>query len=258
MHYIDDYAYNNCLRMVDPAQKAGLAGTVLIFCLILNSPLVGALAVLWVLLLAGWLGGIPAKVFGQVLLAEFGFFLLATAGIAVSVTLDSPSAVNPWSLRAGPLWFSTSPALLQNSLLIISRVMGCVAAMNFLALTTPMVDLIAFARRLRIPGTLIDLMTIIYRYIFVLLETMETMRKAQDCRLGYVNFKRGISSAALLVTRLFIETYQRSRRLQIALEARGYEDGDLHVLTLPYQFDRRLVWFSLAIAASLILVWRLG
>lgn len=255
MHFIDNYAYSNRLRMVDPAFKTCLAGTILILCLVLNSPFVGLLAVIWMAGLAIWLASIPIKVLGRVLLAEFSFFALATAGIAVSVTLTSPAAVNPWALHMGPVWLSTSPKALQETFLIISRVMGCVTAMNFLALTTPMVDLVALAQRMRIPGTLVDLMTIIYRYIFVLFETMDRMRKSQDSRMGYVNFERGMTSAALLATRLFIETYQRSQQLQCALEARGYESGDLRVLPESYKNDYRLVWLGLAATISLFLIW---
>ncbi|MFZ5911311.1 MAG: cobalt ECF transporter T component CbiQ [Chloroflexota bacterium] len=258
MHLIDNYAYGNRLRRVDPAFKASLSGMILILCLTLNSPLVGIVSVLWMATLAVWLASIPSKVFGQALLAEFGFFLFATAGVAISVTLVSPLSVNPWALRIGPLWLSTGPSALQDAFLIISRVMGCVAAMNFLALTTPAVDLIALAQRLHIPDTLVDLMTVIYRYIFVLFETMERMRKSQDSRMGYVNFKRGTTSVALLATRLFIETYQRSRQLQIALEARGYESGDLRTLPESYRPDQRLLWLGLAATMSLFLVWMAG
>ncbi len=257
MHFIDNCAYNNLLRKVDPAIKLGLAGMIIILCLLLNSPFVGLLAVIWMMALATWKAAIPFKVFGQILLTEFSFFVLATAGVAVSISFASPLSINAWAFRAGPIWFSSSPELLQDALLIISRVMGCVAAMNFLALTTPVIDLITLADRMNISGTLIDLMNIIYRYIFVLFETMQTMRKSQASRMGYINFRRGISSAGLLISRLFIETYHRSQRLQIALESRGYENGNLNVLRETYSMDRSLVWLGLIAASSLILVWML-
>jgi len=258
MDFIDSYAYSNHLRKVEPVFKAGLAGSILILCLLLNSPFVGLAAVLWMAGLAVWLASIPPKVFGGILLAEFGFFLLATGGIAVSITLTSPVAIHPWRLHIGPVWFSTAPQLLRQALLVISRVMGCVAAMNFLALTTPMTDLFRLAQQMRMPDTLIDLMTLMYRYIFVLFETMERMLKAQQGRLGYATFKSGITSAGLLATRLFLDAYRRSQQLQIALEARGYESGNLRLLTDSYGADYRLLWLGLAAVASLLLVWMMG
>jgi cobalt/nickel transport system permease protein len=256
MQFIDGFAYKNRLRKSDPALKAGTAGMILILCLSSKSIFVGALAVTWMFALAVWLAGVPAKAFAKILLSEFGFFVLATVGVAISVRVGLPPAADFRLLNAGSIWLTSSRQALGNALLILSRVMGCVSAMNFLALTTPIVDVISLSRRLHVPATLIDLMTLMYRFIFVLFETMKTMQKAQDSRMGYVNFQRGLSSAALLATRLFIETFHRSRRLQIALESRGYENGNLLALTETYDFDRRLLWLGLAAAASLLGVWR--
>lgn len=258
MSFIDAYAYSNRLRRVTPALKAGLAAVILSLCLALRSPYVGLMAVLWMVGLAIGLAGISLRVFGQILLAEGTFFLLAIVGIAVSVTVSPPPRPYLLSLRMGPVWLSSTPLALHEALLVISRVMGSVAAVNFLALTTPMTDLIALGRQIRIPETLIDLTTIMYRYIFVLSETMERMLKAQHGRLGYANFKSGIASAGLLATRLFLETYQRSQQLQIALQARGYESGNLRVLPESYCFDSRLAFGGLAAVVSLFLVWMIG
>lgn len=258
MSFIDAYAYSNHLRRVTPALKAGLTVVILSLCLVLRSPYVGVMAVLWMAGLAIGLGGISLRVFWQILLAEGVFFFLATVGIAVSVSVGPPPTAYLLLLSVGPVWLSTTPQALHEALLVISRVMGSAAAMNFLALTTPMTDLIALARRIRIPATLIDLMTIMYRYIFILSETMERMLKAQQGRLGYTNFKSGITSAGLLATRLFLETYQRSQQLQIVLEARGYESGDLRILSESYCFNGKLVFFGLAAAVSLVLAWIIG
>jgi len=94
-------------------------------------------------------------------------------------------------------------------------------------------------------------MTLIYRFIFTLLESMERMRVAQENRLGYVSFRRGLNSAAQLASRLFIETYLRSRRLQVALEGRGYA-GDLRVLPHTYQSQPLLLAAGVVMVVNLI------
>jgi cobalt/nickel transport system permease protein len=95
-------------------------------------------------------------------------------------------------------------------------------------------------------------MTLIYRFIFVLLESLDRMYTAQASRLGYATFKRGMLSAALLGSQLFIETYRRSQRLQVALASRGYT-GDLRVIPIQYRYDWRLWAVTLGITASMIL-----
>jgi cobalt/nickel transport system permease protein len=253
MQTIDQYAYGNHLRLVDPLHKALLAGVTLVLCLALNTIAVGVIAIVWMFCLAVWVARIPARVFMGVLLAEGAFMVLTTVGVAISLTLKDPTGIAQWGWRLGPLWISTSSERIHLAITLVARALGCASAMNFLSLTTPLVDLIDAGRRLHLPPVLIDIMTIIYRYIFVLLESLERMRTAQESRLGYANFRRGISSAALLTTRLFIETYQRSKRLQTALESRGYVN-DLRVLPLTYERDWRLVLIGFGIVASLILV----
>jgi cobalt/nickel transport system permease protein len=253
MHLIDRYAYANRIRRVDPAQKAGLAGLVILLCLLLSRPAVGLLAVGWMWgLTVGWAGH-SWRLFGQVLLAEGLFLVLAVVGVALSLSLTPPPD-QAWVGHVGPLWVSSSPPALETALLLVTRALGSAAAMNFLALTTPLVDLIDLLRRLRVPPLVIDLMTLIYRYIFTLLESLQRMYTAQDARLGYGGWRQRMRSAGLLASRLFVEAYGRSQRLQTALESRGYT-GDLRVLPVNYRRDRWVWWFGTGIVFSMLLAW---
>lgn len=253
---IDRYAYQNNLRDVDPAIKAGFAVVVLGLCLLLDEPRVALAALAWIWVLAVFVARLPTGAFTRILLAEGFFLALVTAGVAVSISLDDPGAINPWAWKAGFVWLSSNPESLDSAVHIITRALGATAAMNFLAMTTPMVDLVDLLRRWRIPVVLIDLMTVMYRFIFVLLESLNRMHAAQDSRLGYSSHRTSMNSAALLGSRLFIDAYQRSRRLQSSLDARAY-DGELRVLPSRYQPNKTLFGPLLLVVATLILVWRL-
>jgi cobalt/nickel transport system permease protein len=256
MHIIDRHAYSNRLRQVDPAQKGGLAIVALLLCLALSRPLVGVTALGWMFALAAGWAGVPARAVARALLGEALFLTLAVVGVALSVSLSAPAM--PWRWQLGPLWFSSSPAALDTAALLMTRALGGASAMTFLALTTPLVDLIDLLRRLRVPELLIDLMTVIYRFIFTLLESLERMRTAQDCRLGYRSWGRSMRSAGLLGSRLFIDAYQRSQQLSSALESRGYAGGALRVLPMPYRSDPHVWWIGAGMVASMLLAWRLG
>jgi cobalt/nickel transport system permease protein len=246
MDWIDRYAYSNRLRFVHPGQKLGLALLVIALCLGFNEPLVGLLAAAWMTILAVAWAGLPLRVFGGAVLTEGFFLVLAVLSIAVSIHAGS----GRW-----PLAFSITPASLAAAQLPFTRALGSATAMAFLAFTTPMVDLLDLGRRAHVPVLLLDLATLIYRFIFVLLDSLQRMVIAQETRLGYSNMRRSMNSAALVASRLLIDTYQRSQRLQTALESRGYM-GDLRVLPTEYQRSQ-LVWaFMAALAASLIAAWR--
>ncbi len=251
MHAIDRYAYTNRIRTVDPAQKAGLALLVLLICLSLDRPAVGLVATGWMWGLAALWAGVPAQVFGRVVFAEGISLVLAAAGVAISLGL-TPQASAIWGWNVGPVWVSSSGASVETALRLVTRALGGAAAMDFLALTTPLVDLIDLMRRLRTPALLIDLMTVMYRFVFTLLESLNRIYTAQDSRLGYINLRQGIASAGLLGSRLFVDAYQHSQRLQTALESRGYA-GDLRVLPIHYRRDRQIYWLSTGVIASLLL-----
>lgn len=255
MHLIDRYAYTNRICRIDPAQKAGLAILVMILCLGLNRPAVGLVAVIWVGVLAvGW-AGLPGRLVARVLLVEGLFLGLAVVGIALSFS-RVPPPTSFWGWQVGPFWVSTSAASLSLATLLVTRALGCAAAMNFLALTTPLVDLIDLLRRLRVPVLLIDLMSLVYRFIFILLDSMQRMYTAQQGRLGYSSRRAALRSAGLLASQLFIDAYQRSQRMHLALESRGYT-GDLRVLPVIYRHDPKTYWFGAAIGASMVLAWRM-
>jgi cobalt/nickel transport system permease protein len=138
----------------------------------------------------------------------------------------------------------------------VSRALGCAAAMNFLALSTPLVDLVELLRRWRVPVVLIDLASVMYRFVFVLLESMQRMYTAQQSRLGYATRRAALRSSGLLASRLFVDAYQRSTRMQTALESRGYA-GDLRVLPLAYRHDARMYVLMVAVVGSMALAWGL-
>lgn len=251
MHLLDRYAYASPIRQIDPAQKGALALLAILLCLLLDRPAVGLLALLWMLALTvGW-ARMPAGVFARVLAAEAAFLALSTLGVAFSLGLG-PQALPGWSWQIGPLWIASSRPALEQALRLVARSLGCAAAMNFLILSTPLVDLIELLRRAGLPEVLIDVMTVTYRTIFVLLESMARIATAQDARLGYRDVRRSLRSAALLGGQLFLDAYRRSQRMQLALESRGLR-GALRVLPGDYRHDGRVWLAGAALAASLLL-----
>ncbi|OAN44557.1 cobalt ECF transporter T component CbiQ [Chloroflexus islandicus] len=250
LRIIDQYAFANRLRAVDPLQKTALAGLTILLCLALDRPLVGWLALGWMMAVTVWYAQVPLRVAGAVIGAESAFLALSVIGIAISVG-NEPPATALWAIPFGPLWLSATGGSLQTALHVLSRALGSAAALNFLILTTPLIDLIELLRRLRAPALLIELMALSYRALFVLLDTLDQMVTAQTARLGYASWRATLRSSALLGSRLFIVAYQRSQALEVALTARGFA-GELRVLPLSYTVDRQLWLIGVMIAASLV------
>ncbi|OQA43276.1 MAG: Cobalt transport protein CbiQ [Chloroflexi bacterium ADurb.Bin325] len=245
MDWIDRFAYSNRLRFVHPGQKVALALLVIALCLASDKPLVGLLAAAWMVALAVIMARLPLRVFGGAVFTEGVFLLWAVMGIAVSIHAGG----GRW-----PLTFSITAESLAAAQRPFARALGGAATMAFLAFTTPLVDLLDLGRRVGVPLVLLDLATLIYRFVFVLLESLQRMVSAQETRLGYSNMRRAMHSAALVATRLLVDAYQRSQRLQTALDSRGYA-GDLRVLPTQYQHSWPLWWVTAAVCLSLGMVW---
>ena len=134
------------------------------------------------------------------------------------------------------------------------RVAGGLSTQFFLVLTTPMTSILLILRKARIPQVLIETSLLIYRYIFVLTEVMETMHTAQELRLGYSSLMKRLRSTSLLIANLFIRTLEQGERTFTAMSARGY-DGNIRVLEdLPPPKKKALAAIAIFDAALVILI----
>lgn len=108
------------------------------------------------------------------------------------------------------------------------RVLGCLPCLGFLALTTPIANILNCLRTLRVPKILIEIALLMYNTIFIFLNEIDTMQKAQETRLGYHSYLSSIKSLGALVSIIFLRSLDKSETLQHSLDSRGYS-GELPV-----------------------------
>lgn len=223
-------AYANRLRWLDPAYKTGFSLLSIAICLTVDHPAVSLLMILLNLSIAFLWAALPVRPLFRALTIQGSFLLIGVISVAVSIS-PVPQAIG---VGFGGLWLTVTPASIRSAVGLLLRSFGCVSAMNLLALTTPMPDLINLSRRLHVPDLLIDLATLMYRFIFALLDSLERMTLAQEVRFGFSNWANTLRSAAQIGSNLFVETFRSMRRLEIALESRAW-DGHFRVLSEEYQ-----------------------
>ena len=68
---------------------------------------------------------------------------------------------------------------------LIFVVLGSISCLYFLTLTTPVQAILQVLRKCKVPSLLIEITEIMYRFIFVFLETALTIYQSQNSRLGY-------------------------------------------------------------------------
>ena len=139
---------------------------------------------------------------------------------------------------------------LSQSTLVFFRVFGCSISLFFIVLTTPVTDLFNGMKRIGIPIELIDLMMIIYRYIFIVHAQAVEIWQAQVMRLGYSRPREAIRSFSLLCGMLFISSWNAGEDLIRAMDCRCY-DGIFPSLDLAEPVQMRSLIPVIAYLAGL-------
>ena len=199
--FLEDIAQKNGLRGVSVYIKlsAGLGGIIL--CLLSTSyfaPLCIALILSYAVLV---LAGVDAKNYAGLFMVPVWFACLSV-GVIIFIYGGNDIFLR-WNILP---WLSLSVTResINQGFFVFCRVIGGTSAMFFIALTTPMTDIFIVFRRLRIPEVVIDLMMIIYRTIFILIDQVVQIYSAQVMRLGYSTVKESIHSCASLCGAAFI------------------------------------------------------
>lgn len=138
------------------------------------------------------------------------------------------------SLHLGSWYFGITGESLHQFGQVFLQCLAAVSCLYFLSATTPMTELFTALRRLHLPAFLVEMMELVYRYIFVLMESASQIRNAQECRLGYGSLKTSFYSMGQLVSNLFLRAYRQADRTYTAMESRGYTD-EVRTLGLTYE-----------------------
>ena len=235
MIYIDKYAYMSQLKHQDPMSKLVFCILTLGVCLWANSIIVSII----VLLIMGWYtvykGGIPFTLFMKLILLPMSFLVIGV--LTVGINVSDKQSIFLFYISAFGTHIGVSQTGIQSAMHLFFKALAAVSCLYYLSLNTPMVDLLQVLGKLRIPKLFIELMGLIYRFIFVLIETADMMFTAQKSRMGYSSFSSGYRSLSALASTLFIRAYKRSDEVYTALEARGY-DGELNVLEESFEIER--------------------
>ena len=160
----------------------------------------------------------------------------------------------PLSMRSNLGFLPADGRNLAAAAALFFRALGAVGAMYFLALNTPVTDLTMCLGRLHVPRLLVELMELIYRFIFVLSETASNIRIAQESRLGYQGLGRSLSSLGTLISVVFLRAWRKADRVYTALESRGYANR-LATLSGDYRPGRWLYPTAAGVALGQLLVF---
>ena len=214
MSHIDTSAYLNRWRKKSLAEKSLLAFGMLLIAVSVSS-WQAALLVAALMIGATLFGaGVAFPLWWKTMTLPIGFLIAGVFTFIFQVQL---------------LHIRIAPHGLELAGRVGARAFAGLTCLLFLALTTPAADLAAGMRRIGVPAEIAEMMLLMYRFIFLLTDTAETMNAAQAARLGHITYRGHMKSLSLLIANLMPRALARAHALEIGLAARGWR-GELRVL----------------------------
>ena len=225
MMVIDKYAYSNRLVNWNPRTKALMWLLIMVFAF---QPVIWIKCVL-VVAVAAYTMYVTKVGFSRYLkwfYALLPFLLLSIIGIVFTMSANKASIYFPIHMFGN--YFGVSKVMLPEGLKLGIRVLAAVVGTYWFALTTPLQQIIELMADLHLPKILIEETMLMYRFIFIFIDSFEQIYRAQKLRFGYQNFRVSFKSAGILGKMLFEQIIVNYQSMVRALDAKLY-NGDFDV-----------------------------
>lgn len=217
MNFNMDYiAHNNELSTFNSYYKLAISIFTIIFTLIVNNLVLdGIIIVLMAFLIMG-----IAKVSAKNYFKFISIPLVFTVVTSLYLALFTGGGAVIYNTHIFGIVITNNS--LNLAIYTFFRVFACFSALGFLALTTPIAEILHCLSSLKVPKIIIEIALLMYNSIFIFLDELDIMRHAQESRLGYNGSKAAYRSLGSLFANLFIKSLDKSEKLQNALDSRAY------------------------------------
>ena len=247
---IDFYAYTSKIRHWNATFKVTFSFIILILCVILENPYVSVMVIIAMSYLSIVKGKLPANEYLKVLTIPIVFILLGTFTIAIDF---SKHPIGQYNLYLGLCYVFTSHEKLKEAIFLILKVFASISALQMMTLSTPSSEIIYVLRKAHVPKLIVELMNLIYRYIFILMDVYTKMKNSAEARLGYCDFKTSCYTFGNIVSNMLVVSLKKANTYYDAMEARCY-DGDLIFLEEDKKVETVQIVYAVIFIIFLILI----
>ena len=159
-----------------------------------------------------------------------GWFVTMAVVLAVTVALSRMPVVfllkrlawlSPFVLSVA-LVNAFQPGMRGSGLTVAVKSAICLLTVIVVSNTTPFSGVLRVLREARVPGLLITTIALMYRYLFVLVEEAERMRRARASRTFTRARRARWQALSTVVGQLFVRGSERAERIYDAMCARGW------------------------------------
>jgi len=169
-------------------------------------------------------------VFGEVPFGYAAWRLLVVSPFVLFVAIFNPLYdSHPVLVQFGPRVFWVRGGVLS-CLNICGKFVLTFGALVALVSTTRFSDLLRAMAWFRLPKLFLVELSFLYRYLFVLVDQVQRMKRARDSRgVGAGRLRWRLKATGGIIGSLFVRTLERGERIHAAMASRGF-DGTVRTL----------------------------
>ncbi len=223
IYSMDYYAYLSQLKKLNPTFKVLFSIITLFLCIGLNNIWVSVFIVISMSILSIWKGKINFHEYLSLLTIPLVFMILAGLSIALGI---SRVPFGEHNFNLGLFYIYTSKESIVEMINIMLKALGAVSTLYMMTLSTSAGEIISVFRKFRFPKIILELMNMIYRFIFIIMDVQLKMTNSAKSRLGYIDYKTSIKTFGNTLSNLLVVSLKKASQYYSSMEARCY-DGDI-------------------------------
>ena len=126
-------------------------------------------------------------------------------------------------------WMEITDTGLNWAILLLARLIASLTAIVLLSSTSPMQEIVASFRKLKMPKELAMILSITVRFLFVFIDELTTIRNAQKSRTfnihsNLVSYKWRLRQIGYTIAMMFLKSYEQGERVHKSMVSRGFSD----------------------------------
>ena len=234
---LEYYSYNSKINSWNPHLKFWYSMVLIVLGIILSNIYISISIVFICDFITIFLGKISLKKYIDFFKVPTIFLLISVAVININF---SKNITDFYYFNIGDLYIYTTDENIKKSCILFWRALSGVSSMYMLALSTPLNEIIYVIKKVRTPQIIIELMYLVYRFIFIMRDSYKSMRKSIESRLGFRDYRISLLSFGKIISNILIVSLRKSNSFYDAMESRCYR-GEIIFFLKEKKIDKKVI-----------------
>ena len=234
---LEYYSYNSKINSWNPHLKFWYSMVLIVLGIILSNIYISISIVFICGFIIIFLGKISLKKYIDFFKVPIIFLLISVTVININF---SKNITGFYYFNIGDLYIYTTDENIKKSCILFWRALSGVSSMYMLALSTPLNEIIYVIKKVRTPQIIIELMYLVYRFIFIMRDSYKSMRKSIESRLGFRDYRISLLSFGKIISNILIVSLRKSNFFYDSMESRCYR-GEIRFFIKEKRINKKVI-----------------